>query len=546
MRVAALTSVLALAQLCLAEIQEPLGNTNQRDSESNNPLTEAFNDRVEWALEHFHIPGIAIGVVRDGQTFAKGYGLSNISLSTPVTPHTLFFVGSTTKAHTAAAISLLVDDNDKYPHIQWDTTLYSLIPEVFALSDPWYTTHVTITDMLSHRSGLPRHDMIMMQNITSREIIERMRYLPLTAEIRTKFQYCNLMYITAAYLVETVTGQSLGDFLKERVWGVLGMNETGFDLAAAVAEGRIVSEGYFFSEIENKSISTDMVYNPALTGAGNILTSVADYNKWIAALLSRSGPISENGYNALFGAHTVASPLVNRPFASPDLYGFGWVLQTYNGERLIQHGGAQDGFGAFVLLLPERGFGFSILGNDMVGMSAASLVLGFELVDKILGIEAEKRFDWEGVIDDQMRRLKLTNETLSALYPDLPSIPDLLPHPLNLSSYTGTYTHPAYPTIRVSSGSDCPLRKVLNSPEKWTGARLCADFEDPVFLAVGSSFDIFHVSGTYWTAVFGAEGQTSATRAAFRISPEGVVSEIGIEWDSEMIKKEEKIWLQRA
>jgi hypothetical protein len=149
-------------------------------------------------------------------------------------------------------------------------------------------------------------------------------------------------------------------------------------------------------------------------------------------------------------------------------------------------------------------------------------------------------------IDELLRKLKFTNETLSALYPNLPSIPDLLPHPLNLTSYTGTYTHPAYPTIRVSSGSDCPSRKVLNNPEKWTGARLCAEFEDSAFRTVGSSFDIFHVSGTYWTAVFGAVGLTSATRAAFRISPEGVVSEIGIEWDVEMIKKEGKIWLERA
>ncbi|KAL5332533.1 hypothetical protein BJX70DRAFT_404510 [Aspergillus crustosus] len=176
--------------------------------------------------------------------------------------------------------------------------------------------------------------------------------------------------------------------------------------------------------------------------------------------------MSEKGYNALFGAHTIASSVVNSPFGSPDLYGFGWILQTYKGARIIQHGGAQDGFGAFVVLLPEKDFG----------------------------------------IDDALRKTKFSNETLASLYPDLPSTPGLLPHPLNLSSYTGTYTHPAYPTLLISSDADCPTRKVLNNPEKWTGARLCAEFTNPASVSMWSTFDLFHVSGEYWTAVLGGGG----------------------------------------
>ncbi|KAL4884505.1 beta-lactamase/transpeptidase-like protein [Aspergillus karnatakaensis] len=398
MRVPTLTGVAVLIQLCLAELQEPLGD---KSSENDTPLNEAFNKRVEWALEHYNIPGLAVGVVRDGQEFAKGYGFANITSGAPVTADTLFFAGSTTKAHTAAAISLLVDDNTKYPHIQWDTPVYSLIPEVFSLSDPYYTTHITITDMLSHRSGLPRHDTILLQNLTTKEILLRMKHLPLTAEIRTESQYCNLMYITAAYLVESVTGHSLDSFLHENIWSVLGMTSTTLDLSAAKAAGSHVAEGYYTSLETNKSIPTNQAYTPAVTGAGNILTSAADYNKWISTLLAQNLPISKSGYNALFSPHSLADPVngppVTPPFGSPNLYGFGWFLQTYKGERIIQHGGAQVGFGAFVLLLPDRGFGLSILGNDMLGTNDATQILAFELIDTFLGLKEEDRFDWAGV-----------------------------------------------------------------------------------------------------------------------------------------------------
>lgn len=107
--------------------------------------------------------------------------------------HTLFFGGSTTKAFTAALISILVDDNENFPEIQWDAMVHSIIPDDFTLSDPWFTTQVTVEDMLSHRSGMPLHDWVWFANMTLQEAVRKMRYLPLTSTIRTKFNYCNLM-----------------------------------------------------------------------------------------------------------------------------------------------------------------------------------------------------------------------------------------------------------------------------------------------------------------------------------------------------------------
>jgi CubicO group peptidase (beta-lactamase class C family) len=292
-----------------------------------------------------------------------------------------------------------VSNNTHYPHIQWNTPLHTLLPE-FVLSDSYATTHLTLIDILSHRSGLPRHDQVLLQDLTLPEVVERLKYLPLTEEIRTKFQYCNLMYVVAAHLIEKSTNQSLYEFLKENLWDPLGMTSTYLDVAPALHDNRDVSEGYWFNPETNETLSTNLAYGPVVRGAGNTLTSVNEYAKWISAHLSRSPPIpnDENGYGMLFGAHSIAETGVVAPFlGAPTLYAAGWTLQSYRGLQIIQHGGAQVGFGAFVVLLPEVEAGFAILGNEMAGMNTASLVLGFGIVDDLLGVEEGERFDWEGV-----------------------------------------------------------------------------------------------------------------------------------------------------
>ena len=144
-------------------------------------------------------------------------------------------MGSTTKAFTAAAMALVVNDNKNYPQVQWDTPVYELIPDTFALANSFATTHITIEDLLSHRTGLARHDLSYGrdQNATIKEIVESLRHLPLTAALRSKYQYCNLMYIVVAHIIETMTGRYLGDFLTEHIWRPLGMKWTFYSLKGA-------------------------------------------------------------------------------------------------------------------------------------------------------------------------------------------------------------------------------------------------------------------------------------------------------------------------
>jgi CubicO group peptidase (beta-lactamase class C family) len=148
-----------------------------------------------------------------------------------MTPSTLFYAGSTTKAFTAAVMSILVDDNEKYPQVQWNTPIHQLIPNDFVLENLYATAYTTIEDALSHRSGLPRHDQAYgttstENKATLKDIIRSMRHLPLTAEPRTKYQYCNLMFMVAAHVTETVTGCKFGGLMRDRIWKPLGMKST--------------------------------------------------------------------------------------------------------------------------------------------------------------------------------------------------------------------------------------------------------------------------------------------------------------------------------
>ena len=155
----------------------------------------------------------------------QGFGLAKLP-NTPVTSKTLFGTGSTSKSQTSAALSLLIDDDEQYPGLSWDTPISHTIPD-FVLMDDWATNHITFDDALSHRSGLPRHDYSYgPPNATQEDVTRSLRYLPLTREPRTTFQYTNTMFAVVGHVIETLTGMRLGDFLRERIWSPLGMDHT--------------------------------------------------------------------------------------------------------------------------------------------------------------------------------------------------------------------------------------------------------------------------------------------------------------------------------
>jgi len=317
--------------------------------------------------------------------------------STPVEPSTLFMAGSTTKAFTAAAMSLLVDD-ENYENVQWDTPVSNIIRDDFVLEDEYVTTHITIEDVLSHRSGMPRHDMSYGDHydghyVTSRDVVRSLRYLPLTAELRTKWQYCNMMYVVASYIIETLTESWLGDVIRTRILEPLNMKSTYFSAAAARKAAEHFAQGYCYHNGTYHEVP-DMELHQ-VTGAGFIVSNVLDYTKWIRAMLDEAPPISKAGHKAIRTPRTLFTEFGDdSAWTGPFAYSLGWFNGVYKGHEVYWHTGGMEAFGALVVILPKIRYGLVAFGNIATRSNSAEEVLIWHLVDERLGIKEEERFDW--------------------------------------------------------------------------------------------------------------------------------------------------------
>lgn len=504
----------------------------------HSPLDNKFEQLVHSTLEKWHVPGMSIAVVEGDNTWSEGYGIAEFP-STPVTPSTLFYAGSTTKAFTSAMMGMLVEDNDAYPQVQWDTPVSKLIRDDFVLSDEYATEHITIEDILSHRTGLPRHDASYGNKLSReeavREVVRKIRHLPLTAQPRTRFQYCNLMYIAASHVIETLTGEWLGDSLARRIWGPLDMKSTFFSLEDAKQAKDTLSHGYCYSKDSDTYEEVEWLGLNEVSGAGSVITNVLDYAKWARSLMTgKNSPLSNEVRRAIWEPRSLEpveyTPEGEKalPFTGPTAYALGWFIGVYQGYRYIEHAGGTDAFAAELILIPDLQYSLVLLGNTADSIIACKR-LAFHLIDEKLGIPAEKRFDWERYYANYVKReAEKFNNAVQRFYPSLPS--PTLPTTLPLSAYAGTYSHLGYQTVTLylDEGNGIASLRADRTSTTWVQ-----------FL----SFE--HVSGEHFlmTASMYGFSQKTAYPAEFRIGADGRPAELGIGWEVEM--KGEKIWFQR-
>lgn len=280
-----------------------------------------------------------------------------------------------------------MDSNTTYKDITWDTLIHELT-EDFVMEDDYLTNHITLEDALSHRTGLPRHDMTWLNgNGSIKEMVQTLRYLPTSAEFRTEWQYSNLMYSTVAYALETITGMWHGDIFREWLWGPLGMNETYYTVSEA-QECQVKSPGcklalsYVWNNDTSKHEEVPLEsINPG-SGAGGVISNVVDYSKWIRTLMYESDPLSAAGHAALKSPRSVVS-VKEFPYTGPTFYGLGLIGSVYQGERIFEHNGATLGYFSRMVFLPDRKWGVVTLQNSW---SNAQDVIVWRLIDEFLGV----------------------------------------------------------------------------------------------------------------------------------------------------------------
>ena len=272
-----------------------------------------------------------------------------------------------------------------------------LIRDDFVLEDDYYTNHITIEDALSHRTGMPRHDKAYGghysgHKVTVKDIVRSLRHLPLTAEPRTKFQYCNTMFVAASHIIETLTGRWLGDLLAELIWKPLGMNATFFSTEHAKSAKEELAHGYTYANSGYNEVEWMSLVE--VSGAGSVVTNVLDYAKWARALMKKDTPLSEAGHEAVWRPRTLLPYAA--PFTGCRSYALGWETGIYQGHQFYEHAGGTNAFGAEFIIFPDLKFSVVCFANTPITSNFAEQVLAYRLIDEKLGVPKEKRFDWNG------------------------------------------------------------------------------------------------------------------------------------------------------
>lgn len=488
-----------------------------------------FDALVTSAITKWHVPGLSISVLEsDGTIISKGYGHARFSPNEAVKPSTLFHCASMTKAFTAAAVSLLVDDNEKYPSIQWTTPVSEILPEDFVLIDAYATQNVTVEDILSHRTSFPDHDLATYgiyakQPDTPKSVVRNLRNLPLNGRLREKYQYSNIMYVAASHLIETVTGQSLCEFLHERFFKPLGMRDTYFgmdDLEQSRGTDQL-AQGFKYLQETQEFKQVPWLKQPEGSGAGELISTSPDYLKFVQMLLKREKPLSEKGHEELIKPR-IWNGQKRKAWMSHQLYALGVEVDTYHGEQVIGHEGCIHGYYSKNLWVPRLGWGVVVHVNCGDAEEVLNKIC-WTLIDDLLGVAEEQRYDWDDILQKESEKPEC--ESIEELFPDTPSPP--LPHALEIEEYVGAYEHAGYGVLELELDGE--------------GKGLVCDITDRTLRIM---MPFVHVSGEKFCAeMVGIETtELERARAEFRIV-DGKVTELGVAMSLDM---DELIWFKRS
>jgi CubicO group peptidase (beta-lactamase class C family) len=413
------------------------------------PQLEGFKERIEATLKDSSCPGMSMAIVKDGETvFANGFGYRDVERQLPAGADTQYPIGSCSKSFTAMSVALMVDEGK----LGWDTPVRRYMTG-FSMFDPVVSERLTPRDMLTHRSGLARHEFAWYASSFSREeLIERLRYLEPNKDLRELFQYNNLLYMTAGYLAGNVVGMQWEDLVKKRIFEPLGMLQSNLSVED-LQRGSDYAVPY--QEIKNEIKRIPFRDINTIGPAGSINSSVKEMANWVKLHLSKGKfegqqILSEAVFDEMHAPQIVA-PATITEIAKDEtihwLYAMGWWTVSYRGHEMWLHEGGIDGFTATTYLLPRLGIGVVGLSNLSSNFHVVGMTL--EAIDRMAGLTF---IDWHGRIGSFMTRMKQAAEE-GRMKSAAERVPDTPPTHA-LSAYTGSYEHPAYGTFKVCNEGD--------------------------------------------------------------------------------------------
>lgn len=325
------------------------------------------------------------------------------------------------------------------------------------MSQEMYTRELTIEDILSHRSGFPPHDEALMGHLASipdtpKSVTRKLRHLPINKSIRTTYQYSNIMYTVASYLVEVLSGIPFDSFLETRLWAPLGMENTFLQLKGVEQHDAraTLSKPYRWDDKNGEHVQLPWWRQHEGQGAGSIFSCVSDFAKWIRCMMHQSPPISLASHKELTKPRIISDPdreaqKDDEKLFSHTLYALGWEVRTYRSHTLIGHDGSVAGYESKMCYLPHWNWGIVIFGNSTGTDDGAEIIL-YTLIDELLCIPEEDRLNWTQVI----QRRRSEREDDSDDDPWIVDAENCIQLPLALLNFAGTYYHPGYGTIALA------------------------------------------------------------------------------------------------
>ena len=424
-----------------------------------------LNGYVENVRKLFEVPGISLAIVKDGKVVvAKGFGVRKLGEPTPVDAQTLFGIASNTKAFTATALALLVDEGK----LQWDARVINYLPW-FQLSDPYVTRELTVRDLLVHRSGLGlgAGDLLWWPPSTydRKEISRRLRYIPLVTSFRSAYAYDNVLYTVAGEVIETISGQSWEEFVGKRILAKVGMNGSNVLHSAAGAGANVATP---HAPIEGVVRVVAPFASDNTNPAGGINSNAEDMAKWMIVQLD-SGRVA--GGARLFSQRTAkelwtpVTPIsIGEP--APELaalranfrgYALGFDVRDYRGKKLVTHTGGLPGYLSKVVMVPEIKLGVAILTNQESG--AAFEAIAYRMLDHYLGAPYT---DWATAFKQVVTR---SEERLAAADKSNAASRDANSRPsLPLAKYAGVYRDAWYGDVAITLENDKLVMRFTRTP----------------------------------------------------------------------------------
>lgn len=408
-------------------------------------LTDSLDTYVERALAEWQVPGAAVLVVKDGQpAVMKGYGLRELGQAEKVDEHTLFMIGSNTKAFTGTALALLAHEEK----CALDDKVKKWLPE-FSMHDPWVEENAMLTDLVTHRLGMETFQgdfMYFDSDFTTEEIIQNFGKLKPLYDFRAKWGYCNAGFLIAGECIERISGDSWAETLRKRIFEPLEMNRT-LALSSEIAEAENRASAHTLHHGVLKVIPYGEI--DPVAPAGSISSSISDMSHWLLTQLNGGKYKEEEVIPAEVVRRTrrpesivgrAGHPFNRRHF---QLYAMGWQLEDYEGREIVSHTGGIHGFVTSVTLLPEENLGIVVLTNT--DQNYFYEALKWEIIDAFLelpyrGYSQAYNSYWKRMTAEQEAEIEKWRDTVAMNFkPTLPT-----------EAFSGTYEHEVYGHIEIT------------------------------------------------------------------------------------------------